>query len=153
MDGGTAPGMATTIRPTLQGLHNPNEMHPLQGWSSIRSLPWAVPTAIEFVPFGDEIGRGLSFDTPSDATRAWVRTFRGLQPAAKFTRHSRGCVKTVAAAFLFSSPAVYGWVSDRSNCKPDSSGFQACLSSSERGSPMNRAQMLCRIPPSRERLG
>jgi hypothetical protein len=28
----------------------------LQGWSSIRCLPWAVPTAIEFVPFGDEIG-------------------------------------------------------------------------------------------------
>jgi len=26
--------------------------------------------------------------------------------------------------FLFSSPAVYGWVSNRSNCKPDSSGFQ-----------------------------
>jgi hypothetical protein len=55
--------MATTIRPTLQGLHNPNEMQPLQGWWSIQSLPCAVPTAIEFVPFGDEIGRGLSFDT------------------------------------------------------------------------------------------
>jgi len=27
--------MPTTIRPTLQGLHNPNEMQPLQGWSSI----------------------------------------------------------------------------------------------------------------------
>jgi hypothetical protein len=28
----------------------------LQGWSDGVAIRWAVPTAIEFVPFGDEIG-------------------------------------------------------------------------------------------------
>ena len=42
-------------------------------------IPGAVPPAIEFVPFGDEIGRGLTFDTPWLALRAGLwrgwRTF------------------------------------------------------------------------------
>ena len=66
--GGTAPGCQQPFDQPCKGLQTPMGCNPLQGWSSIRSLPWAVPTAIEFVPFGDEIGRRLSFDTASRGT-------------------------------------------------------------------------------------
>jgi hypothetical protein len=36
---GHRPRMPTTIPPTLQGLHNPNEMQPLQGWWVISVFP------------------------------------------------------------------------------------------------------------------
>src|SRR6185295_10106321 len=61
--GGTAPGCQQPFDQPCKGCITPMRCNPLQGWSSIRSLPGAVPPAIEFVPFGDEIGRG--FDTPS----------------------------------------------------------------------------------------
>jgi hypothetical protein len=54
---GHRPRMTTTLDQPCKGLNNPNEMQPLQGWSSIRSLPGAMPPAIEFVPFADEIGQ------------------------------------------------------------------------------------------------
>ena len=75
IDGGIAPGLATTIRPTLRGLHNPDEIQPFTGLALTSDLyPGALPPAIEFVPFGDGIGRGLSFDTPS---RAMILRLRG----------------------------------------------------------------------------
>ena len=58
-------------------MHLIGVMQPLQGWSHGCCAPGAVPPAIEFVPFGDEIGRGLSFDTASkeydkrESTRAF----------------------------------------------------------------------------------
>ena len=56
---GHPPGCQQPFDQPCKGLHNPNEMQPLQGCPTIRSLPGAVPPAIEFVPFGDEIGRRL----------------------------------------------------------------------------------------------
>jgi hypothetical protein len=39
----------------LQGLYFTGPMQPLQGWSKGVGHPWALPTAIEFVPSGDDV--------------------------------------------------------------------------------------------------
>ena len=64
--GGTAPGRDRIDDQPCKGCIS-WVMQPLQGWSNGCWHPGAVPPAIEFVPSGDEIGRGLSFDTASKA--------------------------------------------------------------------------------------